>query len=186
MQTAGCCQTTMMAAHTPKRLEIQALESFVFMVLRSTSLPFMKLPLPLIDRDIGDARPILLDAIILDIDTEAEKRKLMMEHLLKLKKWWERNEWLGSQDTEIRKQIKECFTRELELVDPVCEFPLFRFVLQLIFSKKAGSTADAAECPDYPMSMNLVFDFQFNSILGFQISQHGGHAVFSCPYANSM
>lgn len=75
----------------------------------------------------------------------------LQEHLLKLKKWWERNEWLGSEDTEIRKQIKECFTRELELIDPICEFPLFRFVLQLIFSKKAGSTADAAECPDYPM-----------------------------------
>ncbi|XP_069992649.1 uncharacterized protein [Penaeus vannamei] len=148
---AHLCQTPVMAAHTPKRLEIQALESFVFMVLRSTTLPFFKLPIPQIDRDIGDQDTSSLDCIILDIDTEAEKRKLMLEHLLKLKKWWERNEWLGSEDTEIRRQIKECFTRELELIDPVCVFPLFRFVLQLVFSKKAGSTADAAECPDYPV-----------------------------------
>ncbi|XP_042889817.1 uncharacterized protein LOC122264807 isoform X2 [Penaeus japonicus] len=144
-----------MAAHTPKRLEIQALESFVFMVLRSTTMPFMmKLPLPQIDIEAEHVKPNNLDDIILNNDKSCtelyEKKKLMMEHLLKLKKWWERNEWLGNQDTEIRRQIKECFTTELELIDPECVFPLFRFLLQLIFSKKAGSTADAAEFPDHP------------------------------------
>lgn len=144
-----------MPAHTPECLEKLAVEKFVYMVLQH-SIPssLQNILLPQDDEVWIPYDHCKLDKIIMTPkNTWSElraERMLFMEHLQKLKQWWDDNEWLGKQKSEIRRQIRECFTRELELVDPQCRFPLFRFLLQLIFSTKVGGTADAQEVPHYP------------------------------------
>ncbi|KAK8742477.1 hypothetical protein OTU49_001903 [Cherax quadricarinatus] len=144
---------TIIPSHTPKCLQEQGLEKLVSLVLQHSipsslhSTNFLQLQESYIVCDHNNK----LDNILTSEGPELSHEKtLFMEHLQKLKHWWENNEWLGKQNSEIRKQIKEHFTMYLELVDPHCEFPLFRFLLQLMFSTRVLGTTDAAEFPDYP------------------------------------
>ncbi|XP_045605565.1 uncharacterized protein [Procambarus clarkii] len=139
-------------SHTPKRLEEQALEKFISLVLQHSIPPSLHSTkfLQLQEFSIVHEHSSKLDKILTSGPEQIRDKTLLLTHLQQLKHWWENNEWLGKQNSEIRRHIKEGFTIYLELVDPHCEFPLFRFLLQLIFSTRVLGATDAAEFPDNP------------------------------------
>ncbi|KAG7162724.1 hypothetical protein Hamer_G022191 [Homarus americanus] len=148
-------ERTVIPAHTPKRLEDQALENFVHMVVQHSVPASLHCDLlPQVSEVRWSDDPNKLDRIIMTSESTwpelLPQKHLFMEHLKKLKHWWDDNEWLGKQNSQIRRQIKECFTMELELVDPHCKYPLFKFLLHLMFSTKALGASDTAEFPHYP------------------------------------
>ncbi|XP_068230149.1 uncharacterized protein [Palaemon carinicauda] len=158
-----------MASHTPKKLQDQCLESLALAILkkafpccinRLTSV--YDAPVTLYDvsykdhdYDVNKAKdPRTLDVILMSTKERETKiypfKETMMTRLIRIRSWFNRTEWLGGPNSELRRRIRKVIGDKLELLDPYSFIPLFKFLIEAIFSNKVGGCSDAAQFPFMP------------------------------------
>lgn len=159
-----------MAAHTPKKLQDKCLDAVALSILKKafpcsikhlTSVYeapcFSVHDVSFIDTDYDLERvkdPRSLDLILMSTK-ERETRSFpfkmaLMNRLQSIQSWFNQTEWLGGSNSEIRRRIRSVISDKLELIDPCSFIPLFKFLIEAIFSNKVGGCSDAAQFPFMP------------------------------------
>lgn len=149
-------------AHTPRRLERLAKETLVYLVIRRSipaSVSTITLPQD-IEHWIHYNHPGM-DKIIMATDTQfpecLAQKELLLNHMLAVREWWENNVMVGGR-VGVWRCVLECLATELEYLDQYCLFPLFRLLMQLLFSIRVGRKPDDMTNSDQPsIQMELTF-----------------------------
>ncbi|XP_045139207.1 uncharacterized protein LOC123520722 isoform X1 [Portunus trituberculatus] len=141
-------------AHSPRRLERLAKEKLVYLVIRHSipaSISTLTFPQDL-EHCIPNNHPGM-DKIIMATDTQfpdcLPQKKLLLEHIQAVREWWENNVVVMGR-VGVWRCVLECLATELEYLDQYCLFPLFRLLLQLLFSLRVGRKLDGMTNSDQP------------------------------------
>ncbi|XP_069178520.1 uncharacterized protein [Procambarus clarkii] len=83
-----------------------------------------------------------------------DSKELLVQHMVKVKQWWDDEGWFGKQDSKLRKQLREACSELLESLGFKCQCPVLLMTLELMFSTKAGFGKSVRTVP-YPCSATL-------------------------------
>lgn len=78
----------------------------------------------------------------------------LQDHMQAVREWWENNVMVVGR-VGVWRCVLECLATELEYLDQYCLFPLFRLLLQLLFSIRVGRKPDGMTSSDQP-SVNIL------------------------------
>ncbi|KAK8744593.1 hypothetical protein OTU49_000883, partial [Cherax quadricarinatus] len=65
-------------------------------------------------------------------------KELLLQHMVKVKQWFDDEGWLGKQDSKLRKLLRESCWDLLQVLGYNCQCPLLLLTLELMFTTKAG------------------------------------------------
>ena len=80
---------------------------------------------------------------------------ISQEHIQAVREWWERNVVVMGR-VGVWRSVLECLATELEYLDQYCLFPLFRLLLQLLFSIRVGRKLDGMTNSDQPSVSSFI------------------------------
>lgn len=75
--------------------------------------------------------------------------------MMGVREWWENNVMVVGR-VGVWRCVLECLATELEYLDQYCLFPLFRLLMQLLFSTRVGRKPDGMTNSDQP-SVTFLF-----------------------------
>lgn len=79
--------------------------------------------------------------------------------MMGVREWWENNVMVVGR-VGVWRCVLECLATELEYLDQYCLFPLFRLLMQLLFSTRVGRKPDGMTNSDQP-SVTFLFSSVF-------------------------